>query len=163
MEHVSGLVEYAYSWRWHALGEIVTESGFVCEVKAMPLRVDDSGGVVEIGVMLEADDRVFEGREQAYFYLRALARRDLEYRGFRNDRCRSFEYHCDALFHLHERVLRCDDEVEYRTYKAEWEQCLSGKYESLAWSPEQPEVLRLVDEATGMEDEAEKMASERWL
>ena len=48
LEHFVGLVEYMLSWKWHAQAEVVCPHGFVFELRALPLRVDDKCKKVEL-------------------------------------------------------------------------------------------------------------------
>ena len=64
---------------------------------------------------------VFTDDYHAYVYLKSIAKRDLEYRGFRDDRVACFLYKQEANFLLYQRVQRCTDEHELELLQQSWE------------------------------------------
>ena len=63
---------------------------------------------------------VFQNSRLAYQYLMHIARSDLKYRGFRDDRMASFEYKQEANFLLYQRVLTADVH-EYELLRQSWD------------------------------------------
>ena len=86
-------------------------------------------------------------------YIMALAKRDLEYRGCRDDRVLSFEYKQEALYLLFGRVRRCTDDHEFEMYRQSWDTLVYANYKPKQWHPKQQEVLDRIKERTTIDDE----------
>jgi ABC-type uncharacterized transport system fused permease/ATPase subunit len=91
-----------------------------------------------------------------------IARSDLKYRGFRDDRLASFEYKQEANFLLYSRVSTADMH-EYELLRQSWDSTNRPKYIDRKWSDEQAEALRRVELGVSFDDENVKMESARWL
>ncbi len=117
MQNFAGMIDYLMTWRWDDKREgMITSSGrtkacTVFSVEALPLCVGDDGARESVGVYV-AGAQVFAAEQAAFDYIKMLARRDLQYRGFRDDRVRCFGYKQDAGFLLHQRVRSCRDAEE---------------------------------------------------
>jgi hypothetical protein len=85
MKNFVGALEYLAAWRWHAEGVVRVSETALILVSALPKVVDDAGQLVSIGVYEEAR-AVFPTAGEAFEYLVLLARRDLQYRGFKDTR-----------------------------------------------------------------------------
>jgi hypothetical protein len=115
-----------------------------------------------VGVYTEGS-AVFRSDREAYEYLLWVAKRDLQYRGMRDDRMASFEYKQEANFLLYRRVLACSDAHEYEMLRQSWDTVNRPKYAAKEWSEKQQEVLDLVQRAVSYDDEEDKQLSRRWL
>ena len=73
-----------------------------------------------------------------------IARGDLKYRGFRDDRLASFEYKQEANLLLGERVLTADAHG-YELLRQSWDTTNRPKYTRRQWSNEQAAALRLIE------------------
>ena len=67
----------------------------------------------------------------------SVARRDLQYRGMRDDRLRSFSLKQEANFLLYRKVKHCSDEHEYQMYQQAWDTVNRPRYRDLQWSEKQ--------------------------
>jgi hypothetical protein len=163
MQNFAGMLEYLCSWHWSDdSGVIIASDGYKFMEQALPMRVDDGGMLLRVGVAAP-DALVFPDVSLAYEYAVSLARRDLQYRGMRDDRVSSFEYKQRANFLLFEKVRDCSDQHEYQLLRQSWDTVNRPKYRSKEWSPEQQEVLDFVSLAVSFEDEEAKRNSYRWL
>ena len=93
----------------------------------------------------------------------SLAKRDLQYRGMRDDRLRSFALKQEANLLLYRKVKHCSDEHEYKMYQQAWDTVNRPRYRDLQWSDKQKEALRLIDAGVSYEDEETKRNSRRFL
>ena len=156
------------TWRWDDKREgMITSSGrtkacTVFSVEALPLCVGDDGARESVGVYV-AGAQVFAAEQAAFDYIKMLARRDLQYRGFRDDRVRCFGCKQDANFLLHQRVRSFQDAEELQMLRWHWDVINRPEYKSFDWSTKQQEVLRKIRIATSFDDEEAKKASQRWL
>ena len=100
MQNFAGALEYLSTWHWRSPTQIHTADGMVFEITALPFSVDDQGAVEQIGVYAEGA-AVFATDRQAFEYMQKLAKRDLQYRGMRDDRITCFYYKTEANFLLH--------------------------------------------------------------
>ena len=91
MENFAGMLEYLLSWVWVDENTIRGNGGCVFSIKALPLIIETNGSIIEIAPYV-AGQGVFQSAHHAYTYLMHIARSDLKYRGFRDDRLASFEY-----------------------------------------------------------------------
>ena len=92
-----------------------------------------------------------------------VAKRDLQYRGLRDDRLASFHYKQEANFLLHRRVRSAADPAEYEMLRQHWDEANRPKYVNKVWSEEQQEALDAISQGISHEDEEAKRASGRWL
>ena len=107
MENFAGILKYLLSWVWVDEGTIRGNGGSVFSMKALPLIIEFDGTIIFV-VPHFVDHAVFHNARLAYQYLMHIARSDLKYRGFRDDRLSSFEYKQEANFVLYSRVLTAD-------------------------------------------------------
>ena len=99
------MIEYLASWKWHKDEGIVEAlDGFVFRVSALPLVVDSAGEIQGVGSKYSPGQLVFATDEEAFRYMMMLAKRDLQYRGYRDDRLSSFSIKNTANFLLYRRV-----------------------------------------------------------
>ena len=162
MINFAGMLEYLCSWEWKSQGVIGAKGNVRFALHALPLSVSDDGEVIPVGHYV-AGQKVFSSRRHAFEYAFQLAKRDLQYRGFRDDRLASFHFKQTANLLLYERVLNCADDNEYELLQQSWDIVNRPKYSSFKWSPEQQRALDLAQERVSYEDEATKRASFRWL
>ena len=62
-------------------------------------RIAARARIAKVGSVQAAGEKVFPDDEDAFKYMVAIAKRDLEYRGFRENRTSCFEYKQDANCH----------------------------------------------------------------
>ena len=117
----------------------------VFDITALPFSVDDQGNVEQIGVYAEGA-AVFATGRHAFVYIQKLAKRDLQYRGMRDDRITCFHYKTEANFLVYRKVRNCPDATEYSYLKQCWDTINRPKYQDKKWSPEQKEALRKIDD-----------------
>ena len=122
----------------------------------------DQGEVIPVGEY-EAEQAVFSSPEAAFEYAKGLAIRDLQYRGFRDDRVRSFDYKQQANFLLYRRIRNCASEEEFEYWRQQWDCVNRPKRKDLRWSDDQRKALDLIRERTSLEDEEVKRQTKRWL
>ena len=161
MQNFAGVLEYLCSWRYAADRCIKCDSDVLFRCDALPMIVDDSGRI-EALVGTEGSV-VFPDKSKAHGYLVLAMKRDLQYRGFRDDRLLSFILKMEANLCLQMRVERAGDEIEYERLRQEWDVINRPKQRNLKWSTEQAKVLSIVREGIGMEDEERRLSSARWL
>ena len=162
MQNFVGMMEYLSSFRWEDPGSVRAAGDIVFKVSALPLLVDDAGEVQALSPYVEGG-AVFASDRAAFEYMHALAKRDLQYRGMRDDRLRCFYWKQEANFLLYERVCRCKDEAEYERLRQCWDTVNRPKYRDFKWSPKQAEALAKIEEGVSHEDEEAKRNSKRWL
>ena len=109
------------------------------------------------------DAPVFTSDRDAFSYMQALAKRDLQYRGMRDDRISCFVCKQDANFLLYRSVRECDNAAEYECLRQSWDTLNRPKYRDLKWSPEQQQAIDLVKQGVSYEDEEMRCNSDRWL
>jgi superfamily II DNA or RNA helicase len=90
-------------------------------------------------------------------------KRDLQYRGMRDDRMISFELKQDANYLLQTRVERAVDDIEYERLRQELDTVNRPARKDFVWSPEQREALHIVRQGIGMDDEEARLSSKRFL
>ena len=110
-----------------------------------------------------AGSHVFVCDHDAFKYIMCIARRDLQYRGFREDRIACFDFKQQANFLLYERICACADAIELEVYRQSWDRTNRPQYALKKWSPEQLQVLEQVAAAVSHEDEEERRGSCRFL
>ena len=162
MKNWAGMLEYLCTWKWQDVDVISGGSGILFRVCALPLLVEDGGEVQGVGRYSEGMS-VFGSDRDAYEYLVRLARRDLQYRGFRDERVICFEYKSEANFLLYRRVRAASDEHEYKMLRQSWDGVNRPKYAGKRWSGAQEEALALVEAAVSHEDEETLQKSRRFL
>ena len=116
-----------------------------------------------LGPVFGSISRLSWRRSSAHSYLVLGMKRDMQYRGFRDDRILSFELKQDASYLLQTRVERASDEHEYERLRQEWDTLNRPQRKAFDWSKEQLEVLRIVRLGIGMDDEDLRVSSNRFL
>ena len=117
MQNFTGIIEYLSLWTWGETEEtITTADGFSIAVDALPFIVDDHGKIHTLSVH-KPGVAVFLDDAHVYKYLVTAASRDLQYRGFREDRVTCFSYKQEALFLLLRRLKMCTDSHEYEALR----------------------------------------------
>ena len=163
MQNFAGMLEYLCAWRWSQEPGIVrTADGCIFRVTALPFLVDDMGDIMPVAVYA-AEQPVFSSDFVAFKYVLSLAKRDLQYRGMRDDRISCFHWKQDANFLLYSQVKSCTDEHEYKCLQQQWDTVNRPKYQSLSWSAKQNEALALMKKGVSLDDEDERCNSRRWL
>ena len=162
MQNFFGMLEYARGWTWSGEGLIRSACGTVFHVDALPLVVDEDGVPRRVGQYVEGAS-IFEDERAAFEYLLLVARRDLQYRGFRDDRINSFWHKQEANFLLYQRVLACKDDHEFEIYRQSWDTLHRPEYSGKVWSAEQREVFEKVSDAVSIDDEEVKRQAARFL
>ena len=158
-----GMIDYVSSWTWvEAPGTIRAKGGVVFELKALPLLLTADNEVFTLP-QGQPGDAVFTSERSAFVYIMELAKRDLQYRGFRDDRVLSFEYKQEALYLLFGRVRRCADDHEFQMYRQSWDELTRSEYDPKTWHPKQQDVLDRIKERTTIDDEDVKKNSQRFL
>ena len=118
------MLECLMSWRWFKEPSIVHASwkeNFLFKVSASPMLIDDEGGVPGVGSTYAAGESVFTSDRRAFKYMLALATRDLEYRGFRDERTGCFQQKQEASFLLYRSVMQCDNDAQYECLRQKWD------------------------------------------
>jgi hypothetical protein len=162
MQNFAGMLEYLGTWRWESQTTVRAASEMVFALGALPLVVDNHGIIQELSPYV-AGGPVFASDRAAFEYLVAVAKRDLQYRGMRDDRLRSFEWKQEANYLLYGRVRDCADEPEYAYLRQAWDTLNRPKHKDLVWSGQQTEALAKIAQGISYEDEEEKLNSNRWL
>ncbi len=129
---------------------------------ALPFIVDDEGRIMSLGTQSDGEP-VFTDSRRAYSYMVVLAKRDLQYRGMRDDRVTSFLLKQDANFLLYQKVLNCEDHHEFELLRQSWDVINRPKHRNHDWGPKQLEALAAIDQGISYEDEESKRASWRYL
>ena len=88
----AGILEFLSSWSWRGEGLVVSSGGCLVSTASLPLLIDEHGEVRPLGEF-ELGRPVFRNSIDACRYLLDIASRDLEYRGFRDDRVANFRIH----------------------------------------------------------------------
>ena len=128
MQNFAGALEYLSTWQWHTPTQIRASDGMVFDIAALPFSVNDEGAIEQIGVYA-GGAAVFASDRFAFEYLQKLAKRDLQYRGMRDDRLSCFHYKTEANFLLYRRVRNCPDATEYAYLKQCWDTINRPKYQ----------------------------------
>ncbi len=164
MKNFVGMIEYLMSWKWSGTPGIVETSwDLKFHTYALPMRVGDEGQILSFGSEYAAGGSVFADDRAAFEYLLSLARRDLQFRGMRDERVGCFEQKQHANFLLYMRVAQCDNEPEYECLRQAWDTLNRPKYQQRTWSPEQADAIERVKKGVSLEDEEEKQNSKRFL
>ena len=162
MQNFAGMLEYLSSWVWRSEEVIESRSGCLISTAALPLLLDDRGEPRRLGPYA-AGDPVFANEREAYAYLLELASRDLQYRGFRDDRVANFARKQEASMLLLQRVRHCADDAEYEMLRQQWDSVNRPQYQRRTWSPRQEEALGAVAYAVSLDDEEQKRQHARCL
>ena len=105
------------SWTWSDDDGIMrTSGGLLFRIDALPLLVDDRGELVAVGTEYVTGP-VFASDRQASEYTMKLAKRDLQYRGMRDERFNCFQSKQNANFLLYRLVRDCDNSAEYESLR----------------------------------------------
>ena len=139
-----------------------TTFGCIFDTASLPLLLDAQGEPQALSCS-GAGERVFQDEEQAYGYIVRLASKDLEYRGFREDRVANFQRKQDASMLLQRRVRNCRDDAEYFMLRQQWDSVNRPQHQRRTWSPRQEEVLGAVAYAVSLDDEEQKRQHQRCL
>ena len=129
---------------------------------ALPLLIDGAGDIHRLSAHVPGD-AVFSGDEAVFNYMVGLAKRDLQYRGFRDGRIACFQHKQEANFLLHRRVQRCVDQHEYAKLRQDWDTINRPKYRRFTWGVQQQAALDLVSAGYGHDDEEARRLSYRFL
>ena len=162
MINFAGILGYLRSWRWGSPGLITVEEGGAFDVGALPYIVDSDGNLAPLAVYRQGES-VFSSDREAYGYAASLARRDLEYRGFRDDRVRTFDWKTYANYLLQQRVKRCADSHEYELLRQDWDHLNRPEYKDFKWHKKQLDAILAVEQGTSYEDEHERRQSSRYV
>ena len=128
MENFAGMLEYLLSWVWVDENTIRGNGGAVSNTKALPLIIELDGSIIDTAPYV-AGQAVFSTSRFAYQYLMHIATSDLRYRGFRDDRMRSFEYKQAVNYLLSQRALTANVH-EYELLRQSWNTTNRPKYSS---------------------------------
>ena len=163
MINLCGMIDYVSSWTWaEAPGTIRAKGGVAFELKALTVLLMEENEAWDLG-QGHPGDAVFTSERAAFVYIMALAKRDLQYRGFRDDRVLSFEYKQEALYLLLGRIRRCTDDHEFEMYRQSWDTLAYSNYTLKQWHPKQQEVLDRIKERTTIDDKDLKTNTHRFL
>ena len=132
MVNFAGMLEYLSSWVWREEGVVETTFGCIFDTASLPLLLDAQGEPQALSCS-GAGERVFQDEEQAYGYIVRLASKDLEYRGFRQDRVANFQRKQDASMLLQRRVRNCRDDAEYFMLRQQWDSVNRPQHQRRTW------------------------------
>lgn len=164
MQNFVGMMEYLMTWTWTDEATTVrTSGGLLFRIDALPILVDDRGELASLAINYVSGKSVFASDRQAFAYMMALARRDLQYRGMRDERVNCFQSKQDANFLLYRLVRDCDNAEEYECMRQRWDTLNRPKYRDLQWSPEQAKAIAVVKQGCSYEDEELRCLSRRFL
>ena len=141
MQNFVGALQYLSSWTCVEAGVIGGAGGIKFDCTALPMLVDDQGQLYKLDRGRSPGDAIFQSSKHAFDYFVLAMKRDLQYRGLRDDRMLSFELKQDANYLLAQRVERATDEFEYERLRQEWDTVNRPKRNQYAWSSEQQQVL----------------------
>ena len=163
MQNFACMLEYLCSWRWaYTEGVIQTAKDFLFKSIALPLVIDDKGVIEPLG-RYEPGAAVFADDTSALAYFLSLAKRDLQFRGMRDDRLRCSAIKQEANFLLYRKIRGCLDADEYSMYQQAWGRVNRPKYQDLGWSEQQKHALATIEEGVSHDDEEARRNSRRWL
>ena len=176
MQNFVGLIEYLMTWEWGAplpgdeavatvYARVPHEDNSTLHFRldALPFLIDFQGEKMQVGTGAVAGQAVFSADTEAFNYLVAIVRRDLQYRGMRDDRIESFRMKQRANFLLYQLVRKCDNAHQYENLRQQWDTVNRPQYQEKDWSAEQKEALQCVYDGCSHEDEKAKAESCRWL
>ena len=163
MQNFVGALHYLLSWRWGPRsGTVSTAKGFLFLVEALPLRISDDGAIMPLGEYA-CGGAVFASAAEAFRYLVAIASRDLQFRGMRDERVGTFLTKQEAWLLLYFRVIKCPDPHELAYLHQSWDHLVRPEYRDLQWSSKQREALSLIAKGVSLDDEEQRHNSRRWL
>ena len=117
MQNFVGMLEYLNSWTWAEQSGVIKASSDVSfHVESLPLRISDSGEVLQVSEYI-AGKPVFQSDRESFEFMVSLSMRDLQYRGLRTERVGCYEHKQEANFLLYRRVLQCDCDAEYEALR----------------------------------------------
>ena len=143
MQNFVGAMEFLSSWSCLGAGVISAQGGIRFDCAALPMLVDDKGQLYQVDRDRAPGEAVFQSSKHAHEYFTLAMKRDLQYRGLRDDRMISFELKQDANYLLAQRVERATDEIEYERLRQEWDTVNRPRRNQYGWSPEQQQVIRI--------------------
>ena len=162
MRNFCGMLEYLGKWRWHDDADVIKfPSGGSFHSKALPFIVDDDGEVKSIGQQLP-NSLVFIDDTQSFRYLIDAAKRDLQYRGMRDERIACFLYKQEANFLLYRRMRQCQDPHEYERLRQAWDHINRPAHRNFKWGEKQKEALEMVAQGYSYSDEEARRNSRRF-
>ena len=91
MINFAGTLEYLSSWKWHAEGVLRSSSGCLVPAESLPLLINDEAMPQPLGEYAPGG-AVFATETDAYNYFLGIICRDLQYRGYRDDRVANFRH-----------------------------------------------------------------------
>ena len=173
MKNFFGLLAYLRTWRFCRYdrearpGFVIRSGDFEFLESALPLDIQDSGALVLIGAStgtrpapdadLSSAPYVFPTDKHAFQWMVDICSRDLSYRGFREDRVKTFVMYAQAELLLYRRVLECAaDPAEVTRLKDEWERVRRPPRKVCQWSKQQADVLKIVEQKTSIDDQIDK-------
>ena len=163
MKNFVGVLQYLTQWKWHDEPDIIeSTSGCTFHLTALPFAIDDFDKPVSLGEQ-KPGELIFADDKTAFKYLVTIARRDLQYRGFRDERIHCFQYKQEANFLLYQLVRNCQDKHEYEMLRQSWDTVNRPPQSNLQWGAKQQEVLEMVHQGYSHEDEESKSNSSRYL
>ena len=164
MQNFVGMIEYLLTWKWFTEPGIVQTSwDLLFRIEALPLRIGYGGDFLGVGTEYAAGLPVFPSDREAFVYMLSLAKRDLQYRGMRDERIGCFEQKQEANFLLYRSISQCDNDAEYECLRQQWDTLNRAQYQDHQWSPEQKEAIDLVKKGVSHEDEEARVNSYRFL
>lgn len=163
MKNFVGMLQYLTRWKWHdEPGIVAATSGCTFHFRALPFAIDEFDKPLSLGEQ-KPGEPVFVDDKTAFKYLVTIASRDLQYRGFRDERITCFEYKQQAIFLLYQLVRNCQDNHEYEMLRQSWDTLHRPSHAHLQWGPRQQEALDKVRIGYSYDDEEVKRASWRFL
>ena len=163
MQNFVGIIHYLLSTRWSTEEGIVCAGEFRFGINALPLIIDDQGEVCHVGTKYAPGVSLFPTDRHAFEYGVVLAKRDLQYRGFRDERIGCFVFKQEANFLLYQHVRDCDSRAAYECLRQEWDAVNRPQYSDKQWSTEQFAALKAIREGVSFDDEEARSRSDRWL
>ena len=116
-----------------------------------------------MGTPYAAGASLFASDGEAFAYGLALAKRDLQYRGYRDERIACFRCKQEANFLLYRHVRACQGAAEYECLRQRWDSLNRPQRMDKRWSPEQRQALDAIRVGVSFEDEDARRTSDRWL
>ena len=165
MQNFVGIIEYLMTWEWATplpgdegditvYARVPRDDGTLLQfrIAALPFLIDNEGAKVAVGTAVIPGNAVFSSDKHALQYLVQIAKRDLQYRGMRDDRISSFAIKQEANFLLYQLVRKCDNAAEYESLRQRWDNVNRPQYRQLSWSKEQAEAIDTVKQGVSHED-----------
>ena len=163
MKSFVGVLQYLTQWKWHDEPDIIAStSGCTFHLTALPFAIDEFDKPVSLGEQ-KPGELIFADDKTAFKYLVTIASRDLQYRGFRDERVHCFQYKQEANFLLYQLVRNCQDKHEYEMLRQSWDTVHRPSQSHLQWGAKQQEALDKVRSGYNHDDEEIKRDSWRFL